>query len=29
MLASIKHFYGEEKEAIGIMLKIIDICQDE
>jgi hypothetical protein len=29
MFASIKHFNGEEKEAIGIMTKSIDICEDD
>lgn len=29
MLANIKHFNGEEKEAISILLKVIDIAQDE
>lgn len=29
MFASIKHFNGEEKEAIGIVMKCIDMCQDE
>lgn len=29
MFASIKHFNGEEKQAISIMTKSIDICEDE
>lgn len=29
MFASIKHFNGEEKEAISILTKSIDICEDE
>jgi hypothetical protein len=29
LFASIKHFYGERKEAVSIMMKIIDLCQDE
>jgi len=29
MFANIKHFQGDEKEAIGIITKSIDICQEE
>jgi hypothetical protein len=28
MYANIKHFNGELSEAVSIMTKIIDICQD-
>ena len=29
MYASIKHFNGELSEAVSIMSKVVDICQDD
>lgn len=29
MFANIKHFHGDTNEAVGIVTKIIDICQDD